>query len=367
MSLISKLIIREWNRFFVTASISLLLLTTVANLISGLLRANVSPHEVLLNYILELPKFIIQVLPISCLIASLFSINKLKNRNELTAIFASGYSRKKYIFNIIQASAFIALIQFLVGAYVEPFAKSNRHVLLGISKHKFRNLQSKGLKSNTIGTGKQWFKNKNYFFSFEAFDKQNNSLREPVLFVFDKSFKLSAKFSATSSYFENGQWHFIDGVSYQYLNSKSFPEVKKFANQLVPLNETPEDFKQLEADITTLSIGNLYNYIRKLKKVGINTNEYTVMLYRKFSSAIICVIFALIASLALFNPNRRNSVFGKNILIVFVFTVAYWLINSYIVNLGINSKIPPLAACFSVPIVFILFLAYFFNKNKRLQ
>ncbi len=62
----------------------------------------------------------------------------------------------------------------------------NRHVLLGINKHKFRSQESKGLKASTIGSGKQWFKSKKYYFAFEAFDKQRNQLKQPVLFIFDK-------------------------------------------------------------------------------------------------------------------------------------------------------------------------------------
>ena len=170
MPTLRSLIIKEWFKFFLGAFLGLLLLITVAELITGFLRQNVTPLEVILNHLLEIPDKFKLIMPVSCLMASLFSINKLRNRNELTAIFAAGYSRKKFFNDIASAAIFVAAFQFSVSGFIEPYAISKKDFLIEDGQSKFKNLRSKGLMASTIGSGKMWFKSNDYFFSFSTFD-----------------------------------------------------------------------------------------------------------------------------------------------------------------------------------------------------
>jgi lipopolysaccharide export system permease protein len=368
MSILKKHIITEWLRFFVSSTFVLFLLITITNLISGFLRGNVTPIEVIINHLLELPGSFNRIFPISCLIASLFSINKLKNRNELTAIFAAGYSRKKFIIAIVQISFCVSIVQFITASYLYPLAKQNKDVLIENSGHKFRNLKRKGLIASTLSSGRAWYKSKNYYFSFRAFSKTENSLYDISLYYFDNNYHLKERIKAKNAiYSKDNAWILNNGIRYSFLNNEKFPTATKFTSIPLYLNETPEDFLQIEADITTLSVFDLYLYINKLKGTGINTNEYEVIFLDKFSSSLICIIFALIALIGIFNPNRRNSSFGKNLIFVFLFTIFYWLIYSYFLELGKSSKLNPFLSCFSVPILFSFYLVFYFNKNKKLQ
>ena len=332
MSEIKKLITIEWIRFFLSAEFVLLLLLTIGNLISGLQRENVSNTEVLLNYLIELPSFINQVTPVSCLVASLFSINKLKNRNELTAIFASGFSRQAYIVCLVYISIFVTFFQFFVSGYLNPYIKSKRHIILSDSLDKFRKLQSQGL---STASGKIWYKNREYFFSFSKFDKKSNTIFNVDVYKYNSEYKLK--------------------------------EVLKFPLLNFVLKEELSDFKQIEADITTLNFNNLFAYISKLNASGINTGEYFVIFLKHISDSVICIIFTLLAAVSIFNPNRRNSSFGKNAGFVFIFTILYWLVQNYTIELGKNLKLQPLLACFIVPLFFTFFIIYTFYKNRRIS
>ena len=367
MNQIRKLIISEWFKFFFAALLVLLLILSVANLISGFLRSNVTPQEVLFNHLLELPANLKLIVPVSCLVASLFSINKLKNRNELTAIFAGGYSRKRFIRDIVSAAATVALVQLLISSYIEPFAKANRHMLIKDGEAKFRNLKSKGLRASTIGSGKIWYKAENYFFSFSAFDRYSDTMSGVTAYFFDREHKLSQLITGEKVKFIKDKWIIDNGNALFNLNNDLFPKENDLTNAILPIKETPDDFKQIEADITTLNIIKLGMYIRKLSAGGININEYLVMFLEKFSTPIICIIFSMVASISMFNPNRRNSSFGKSLGLIFVFTLLYWLVNSYFIEMGKSSKINPYLAVFSVPLLFSLFLTGFFFLHKRLR
>ncbi|MDC1174452.1 LptF/LptG family permease [Bacteriovoracaceae bacterium] len=369
MSIIRTLITREWLKFFAGSIIVLFLLLTVANLISGFLRMNVTPLEVIINHILEIPSYSKLIIPVSCLIASLFSINKLKSRNELTAIFASGYSRKKFFYDLILVSVQVATVQLLIGFYLEPFAKAHKNILISDGEGKFRNLKGKGLRSSTIGSGKIWYKSDDYFFSFSTYDKAKDIIKDVTLYKFDEKSVLTEIISAREAAFDikNDFWLVSSAKHTKDLNKQNFPIKATSATLKLPINEKPSDFKEIEADITTLNGVDLLNYIRKLNKSGINTNEYTVLFLEKLSSSLICIIFTLVAAISAFNPNRRSSSFGKNIGFVFVFTILYWLVNSYFVELGVNSKINPYVSTFGVPLVFLLFLITNFLNHRKLK
>lgn len=368
MFIIKKLIIKEWYRFFIASAFVLFLLLTTGNLISGFLRGNVTPIEVLSNYILELPGFLTKIFPISCLIASLFSINKLLNRNELTAIFAGGYKRKRLVFDLIHASLGVAILQFMVGAYLQPYLKSKRNIIIGDSAFKFRNLKKKGLSSSSIGAGKLWYKSKNYYFSFANYEKNKKTLNKINLYSFNKNYKLEKQISANKALHKNGTfWTFKDAKVLELLSSKTgFPKITLHQELDYNLHETPQDLEKIESDITTLSIRNLYSYIQTLKESGINTFEYEIIFLDKFSSSLICIILTILGAISIFNPNRRGTSFGKNIFVIFVFTIIYWLVYSYCLELGRSSKLNPYIACFIVPALFSLFLGYFFIKNRKL-
>lgn len=367
MTLLKRFIFSEWMKVFGAACILLFLLLSVANLISGFLRGNVSASDILMNHLLEVPGSLNRIFPIGCLIASLFSINKLKNRNELTAIFASGFSRKDFIFIIIQASLIVAVLQFFITGFIDPFAKRNKNLLIQDSEAKFRNLKSRGLKASTIGSGRLWYKSEGYYFSFAKYDKNTQSLYDVSLYYITPEYKLKQKVHADIVTFKENKWIAKSGKSILNIDLGNFPTINDLTGSEVVIDEKPKDFLQIEADITTLNIIGLYSYISQLKRSGININEYLVMFYDKFSSSIICIIFSLVSSIAIFNPNRRGSSFGRSVVFVFIFTLMYWLIQSYFIEMGKSSKIPALISTFSVPILFSLYLSFFFYKNRTLR
>jgi len=362
---IKGLILKEWFKFFLGAFLVLILLISVAELISGFLRSNVTPIEVIFNHILELPEKLKLILPVSCLAASLFSINKLKNRNELTAIFAAGYSRKKFVLDILTAALVIGFLQLIISSYIDPFSRSKMDHLIKDGEAKFKNLKSKGLMASTIGSGKMWFKSSEYFFSFSKFDVTTDTLSDATIYYYRNS-KLHKKIIAEFLIFVNNGWSGQNVQVLEFLDGQNFPHLRESGSLQIDIVETPSDFKEIESDITTLNTYELFKYINTLQEGGINVNEYLVMFYDKFSPSLVCIIFSLLAAIGGFKPNRRGSSFGKNIFFVFIFVIIYWLVNSYFIELGKSSKIDPAVACFAVPLIFSLFLIFQFVRNRKL-
>ena len=121
MLILSKLIVKEWFKSLLGAVTVLFLLISTADLINGFLQGK-DTQKVLLEYALKMPDLMGKMFPICCLVASLFSLSKLKAHSELISILAAGYSYLK-IYSLIGTCALtIVATQFLNLGFIEPFA-----------------------------------------------------------------------------------------------------------------------------------------------------------------------------------------------------------------------------------------------------
>lgn len=341
----------------------LFILSSVAHLIAKLLQSGSQLDDVFLDYFYTIPWLLNKILAVCCLFASLFSINKLINRNELTAIFASGYTRKKFLITIFQASLIVALMQFLTNGFLNPKAKHEKNIQESGGKV----LKGEGLRRTFLQQGKYWYKSGDYFLSFGPFEKDGEILPDVYLLKFDQNFQIrKGIFAKKIEYLRDNTWIFYQAKVISKLNRDDFPEVEDRDVLEIELQETPEDLYQLQADISTLNFFDLKNYIDQLKKVDINTAEYEVLYLDMIATTVICIIFALLASLPIFHPNRRGNPFGKNLISILVFTLIYWFFYTYCLELGKSSKLNVYVATFMVPGFFLLLLTGYFYKHRKL-
>ena len=361
MSIIRKIIIKSWLLYFTSATMVLVFILSLGNILSNLLRANSHFSEVFMSLMYEMPTFLVKIFPVSCLIASLFALNQLKNRNELTAMFAAGFSRRKFIFTIATLGTFIGIILFYINSYLVPYAKHK-------SFQKTETVQNSKVSVNAINSGRVWFKGKTYFVSYSNFDSTKNVLNNLQLYYYDKNFVTTEEVKAKQArYVKDNEWMLFNFVHITNLNNKTFPNIQEKPQMLWEIDEDIQDFRKINSDISTLSIWKLYDYIQVLKSNGLNANEYNVSFLDKFSSGLTCLVLSLLSAVAVFNPNRRNSSFGLNVSFVLGFTFLYWFIYSYFITLGQGSRVVPVVATFGVPFVFIVYLFFFFIYHRKLR
>jgi lipopolysaccharide export system permease protein len=363
MLILSRILIKEWFKSLVGAVTILFLLITTADLINGFLQGK-DFSRVLLEYSLKMPDLMGKMLPICCLVASLFSLNKLKAHSELISMLAAGFSYTK-IYSLVGMSALVVVvIQFLNLGYLEPFANKVKRQEI----QKSRKSEGKYLTRSSIEGGRFWYKTKNYFASFSYFDRKTNSLQDIELYFFGEN-SLGEKIlkASRATFKENGVWKLSDVTELTQLDSKTFPEQRRQQEMDVPLQERLEDFGEFEADLTTLNYFKLSQFISRLGRTGINVAEYEILLLNKVFLSFICLIFALLPLSSVFNPNRRSSSFGKNVVQTLMVTVIFWVLYSSAVAMGNSGSLPPLLATGIVPLGFFVSVLWTFMKNRKLS
>ncbi len=360
--ILSGIIIKEWFKNLVGAIAVLFLLISTADLINGFLQGKDS-SRVILEYLLKMPDLMGKMFPICCLVASLFSLNKLKGHSELIAILAAGYSYHRIYILIGTCALSMVGLQFLNLGFIEPFANKVKRQEI----QKSRKSEGKYLTRSSLEGGKFWYKSQDYFASFAYFDREKLLLKNLELYYFSDKHSSTRILTADEARFQNdGKWHLSNVAELSNLNGPSFPLTTKMPNEIIQLSEAPEDFGEFEADLTTLSFFKLANFVSRLSRTGINVSEYEILLMNKVFLSFICLVFALFPISTIFNPNRRSSSFGKNVVLTLLVTVGFWVLYSGAVAFGNSGKVPPLVATGIVPCLFLTFVIWTFLKNRKL-
>lgn len=363
MLILSRLIVKEWFKSLIGAVVVLFLLISTADLINGFLQGKVA-SRVLLEYLLKMPDLMGKMFPICCLVATLFSLNKLKSHSELISILAAGYSYQKIYFLIGTCALFVVGFQFLNLGFIEPYANSIKRQEI----QKSRASEGKYLTRSSIDGGKFWYKSQNYFASFSFFDRKTKSLKDFEVYFFSDAHSSERIIkSKIASFISKGEWKLSDVTELSSLDSAAFPMENTKKELILRLEEEPEDFGEFEADLTTLNFVKLQHFISRLSKTGINIDEYKILLLNKIFLSFICLIFALLPASSLFNPNRRSDSFGKNVVLTLLITILFWVLYSASVALGNSGTINPWIATGSVPTGFLVFVVITYLKNRKLS
>ncbi len=356
------MIVKEWFKSLLGALVVLFLLITTADLINGFLQGKDIP-QVFLEYILKMPDLMSKMLPICCLVATLFSLNKLKAHAELISILAAGYSYRKIYLLIGTCALSVVFLQFFNLGFLEPMAN-------GVKRQEIRKSQkSEGryLTRSSLEGGKFWYKSQNYFASFSYFDRKNLVLRDFEIYYFNATHKSERILKSKAAAFKNGEWALDNVTEISLLDTPTFPVQTTKPGLNIALKEVPEDFGEFEADLTTLTFFKLFQFVGRLSKTGINVSEYQIILMNKIFLSFICLVFALLPVSAIFNPNRRSDSFGKNVVQTLLITVVFWVLYSSAVAFGNSGSVPPWLATGIVPTLFFTFVVWTYFKNRKLS
>jgi lipopolysaccharide export system permease protein len=363
MLILSRIIVKEWFKAYVGAVVVLFLLISTADLINGFLQGK-DTDQVFLEYLLKMPDLMSKMIGICCLVATIFSFNKLKAHSELISILAAGYSYAQIYFLILCCSLSVVVLQFLNLAYLEPLANKVKRQEI----QKSREFEGKYLTRSSVDGGKFWYKTDGYFASFSYFDRRKKSLVDFEIYFFSpKNMSVKIIKAKEAVYLRPQEWQLNDVEDFTSLDNSVFPRSQKRKSVNLGLNEGPEDFGEFEADLTTLNFFKLRQFISKLSKTGINIEEYEVILWNKIFLSLACLIFAMLPVSTIFNPNRRSSSFGMNVVMTLLTTVVFWILYSWAVAFGKSGKLSPVVATGIVPFCFTLFIIYSFVKNRKLS
>jgi lipopolysaccharide export system permease protein len=348
-TILDDYVLRGFALYFaliVAAFLTLLLVFTLFELLSDILRNQISPltvGEYLLNVV---PYFLYSTTPLSMLLAVLVTFGLLQRSNEITAIKATGISLYRIIIPVLIASAMVAGVLFLSDQLYLPYTNKRQDAL--------RN-QIKGKPAQTyLRPDRKWIFGQHYdIYYYQFFDADRNIFDGVSVFQFDPhTFQISHRITAVRAHWSDsmGRWIYEQGWE-RSLKGSAIESYRKFDVATYPeLAEAPVYFKKEIKQSSEMSYDELRNYIRDLEESGFDVVRLRVQLQKKIAYPLITLVMAVLAIPFALSAGKRSAVAG--VATAIGIGVVYWTINGLFEAMGNLSQLPPAVAAWSPDLVF---------------
>ena len=363
--LVDTYILTNFVTYLVLMLASFVSLTLVWNffeLISDMLRNNISLLTMFTYLFFLTPELIYQVLPISVLVSTLAAFGVMSKQNEITAFRACGVSLFRLAVPILIGSTLLSGGLFAFDFYYVASANRRQDALRD---------QIKGRATQTyLRPDRKWIMgyNSSRIFNYKFFDTsgQESTMNEASVFELEpKTFRLQRQIFARRAHWNaySKTWVFEDGWSCQYQGAFCNAYAPFQATTFPGITEPPDYFLKEALQDKQMNFLQLDRYIQDLTRSGFEgTVKLQVRLYRKFSVPLFALIMAMIAIPFGFLVGNRGAMVavGQGIAIA----IAYKGLDPLFEKLGDASQLPPMMAAWAPDVVFALAGAYLLLRMR---
>jgi lipopolysaccharide export system permease protein len=349
MKILDRYLIKQFLQTLLFALLSFTLIFVVIDMMENLddfIDENVAGKLVLQYYLVFIPEMIRIILPISVLLASLFTAGKLANLNELTAIKASGISLYRMMIPFLITSVFISIFTVYFSGYLVPMANKHKvyieqtYMKKGLvhfgSNIFFQDTQSRIVTINyydvSMGQANQ--------VSIQEFDPKDKTK------IISRSDALRMSYDSTASV-----WKLYSGSTRYFYESSE--RLEKFLVKDYPsLQFKPEDVIKKQRKPEEMTLSELENFGEEQLRTGNNAIRTEIALHSRIAyafSSIIVVMFGLPIS-----SNRRRGglaiQFGISMAVTFLYLVFMKISQAF----GENGVFNPLITAWLANLIFLV-------------
>ena len=349
--LMDRYILREFLRTYVIIFLSFAAVFVVIDVVDNLpklLRAGATIDLAFLYFLLRLPYLIVLTSPVTVLLTGLFMMNNLAKHNESVAIRAAGVSIKRAMLPLFALGLIISLAVAIMGEYLLPYAESERSVLYNV-RIKGEQPDDQMLKARINYRGKD-----NDFYYFGFFDGYKNTLRIIDLTKIDfETGEITERLTASSASWNGTEWE-LEECDLRRFSGGRQVFAKYYPKTSIPvLDVEPQDFIRITKKTLALNFMELRDYIKRLERLGDDTNREIVDLHMKISfplTNLIVIFFFIPIATSNVRSKGRGWVFMLGLVVCFTYLIVVQISQS----LGYNGIIPPIWAAWAPNLAFTL-------------
>ncbi len=313
---------------------------------------------VLKNYYLSnIPIIFVQITPMACLLATLYTFARMNRDNEIIAMRAAGLSifgvtRTILLFGIVTSLLIFWINDRFVPRAIFLMEKAKEQMETGSPKPKnkegetINNLSMYGLK--------------NRLFFINKFTPGTSTMEGIVILEQDEKQNITRKIVADKGIYQDGVWKFYRTITYIFDENGQIAEDPQYTEEeIMVITETPRDFLNQRQRTEYMTIKQIDNYIWKLAQSGATTvvRNLKVDMYQRFTlplTSFITILLGIPFAMKIKKRAAGLSSLGVSIL----FTFVYYVLNAVGVAFGKAGILPPLAAVSLSHAFIALFSAY---------
>ena len=359
MKIITRYVLREFLKtllFSVVAFGGLVLISEFFRELDFYLEKKAGFGDVFIYLAYNFPWWTVQVLPISVLLAVLFSIGNMARHNEITAMKAAGINVWRILSVLFICGIFIGAGEIFLRERVIPDFVKKAEIIrsekikkeIEPAQFEFRNIML-SLPDNGRLT-------------LSYLNIRSNVMSNLIIDYHDENLNLKRQLVAQSGAWLNGGWVLRNGVERKFSGNgwiDSYFNEKSFA---IPLR--PEDFILPSVRPEQMTSGEYIALIRQMEKMGFSTKREEIQFYSRWASAFSHIIVMLIGiPFALGLGSKYGKIISFSFAVLFAFI--YWGFQAIGQSFGQNGLITPLLAAWLGNIVFGVIGLGFLSNVKR--
>ncbi len=354
MKIVRNLYIREFLAVITITVTGLSLIFSLFSLLDkfdNLLRFDPSFFTIMYFTALHVPLNMFYALPIGSLICSIFIFTKAIKRNEIVALKAAGGRLTHLLKPFVLIGVLLSLFAFFLSEFIVPVALSEAKDLKADIKGSFRQGRKNSplkVKKSVFRGGTLWLKSKdNSIIRIGLYDISSGIGEDIKIFVMDNQ-GMEELISAEKALWINGAWT-LKGVKKHLLRKGETEEIIKMPYYGIT---SIDYFKESIKKTKEMRIGELFEYILRLRKSGYTNKKLIMDLNTRISYPLINLFMLIIGASIPLKMNRKAGLAAAGLGLVF--SIVYWV--GYILSLSLGNVgiVSPYIAPWIMPFIFCI-------------
>lgn len=344
MKLLQRYLVEQFIPVFLVALLFFVLLLELGDLFANLWKylSNGVPLSGMLRIMyLYAPKCVSFSMPMSILFASSYTMGNLYARNELTAIFASGFSLYALVVPLLVAGFFLSFGMFFFEDRVVIHSMHEKTTLNRLLLKQEESLSNTNIvvlseSGAVVYTADYYLDNEKKLFSFLAVTRNGEG-------------KLLSVIQAPVAAWNGTRWIPENPVVYSFAEDGGVLLARNTDREV--FSEPPETFRRNTTSVDELSSVDAKVFIESMRKAGLPYNEQLSNYYRRFSFPF-TIFIVLFFSISLGGRFRKN-IMLMSLLLSLSIAVLYYVLQMVTALFAKWEYISPLAGAWFPVILFI--------------
>ncbi len=367
MKLLDRYVLTNFLRVYVyciAAFVSIWLVFDISDNISTFLDARISLQIVVAYYLTQVPQILVILLPVSLLLALLFSLGRMSRTNEIVSMLTAGISIPRLLVPLIAMGLLTAAISGALNYALAPHAEYARKTSLEEARGESR---ERGLMAQVFrnrAENRTWF--------IQRFGPEKDEFTTVQVLQQDEHDNIVKNYIATSAFYhaDTDTWELRLLKVVTYDTTGNIVDEQLAGSMMMPeWNETPFRLASANMRAEYLSLPELYNYLRFNSDFpqSLLAPFYTHFQYR-IALPWTCLVVVFLAAPLAIGFSRKGVLTNVAVAILLVFSMNF--LTHLFLALGEGDRIPPWAAAWTPNILFAtvgLTLLYLRSGNRDLR
>jgi lipopolysaccharide export system permease protein len=324
--------------FSILGAVVIFLVLDLVQSLDQFIDKGVPRKTIILYYVYYIPYIIVLVLPVTSLMATVFSIGSLARSNEIIAMKSLGYSLYQMMVILMLLGAGISIFSFWMSEGVMVSTNRKKQIIEDTYLNPGRQIRTSHLRDLEIKEPPDTF------ISIDRYEIYKKIAYRVEIKKHEDN-RLVYRLDSDSMYWNGSAWEIANGRERFFMEETE--RMRTFFKPLqLDLKFSPKELLLTQKNPNEMNFTELRWFVNRVIQSGGEVQQWKTELYLRISYPVSSLIIILLSVPFAYNRRKRNMAIGFGISLGICFF--YFGIMKVCQTLGQNGSIPPvIAAWFS--------------------